>query len=50
MTIIGIPKVKTLRDEVGPLKEALCDDLTLPKGSSLSLKDLQKTWVRPKDL
>ena len=50
VTIIGIPRVKTLGDEVGPLKETLCDDLTLPKGSFLSLRDLRKTCARPRVL
>lgn len=26
MMVIGIPKVKTLEGEIGPLKEDLCDD------------------------
>jgi len=47
MMVMGIPKVKTLGDEVGPLKKSLCDDLTLPKGSLLSLRDLRKTCTRP---
>ena len=40
--IIGRPKVKTLGDETGLLKGVLCNNLTLPKGSLLSLKDLER--------
>jgi len=30
MMVIGIPKVNILEDEVGPLKEATCDDFNTP--------------------
>lgn len=50
MMIIGIPKFNTLGDEVGPSKEALCDDLTLLKVSSIYLRDLSKTCATPRVL
>ena len=50
MMIIGIPKVKTLGDDVKPFKGVLCEDLMLPKGSSLSLKDRRNTCATPRVL
>jgi len=50
MIIIGIAKIKTPSDGIGPLKEAQCDVLTLPRGSLLPLRDLGNTYSRPRVL
>lgn len=42
MMVIGIPKAKILGDEVGPLKEYICDDFNTSKGSLLPLRNQER--------
>ena len=48
--ITCIPEIKAPSDRVGPLKEALCDALILPRGPLLPLRDLGKACTRPRVL